>query len=158
MKLSKLIRSHKFDYVSILITDDLFPAPKKLRKGYKLFHFDKPISSEDAVEEMEKEGYAPANVYELLSWKDWNKDNYVIALGSVGEVCGIRRVVYLGRGGTERFLNLGHWSGGWYAYDRFLAVRNSTVKLSSSVETSEPLSLGAPCPHCGELVRVRFSK
>lgn len=35
-------------------------------------HIEQCISSEDVVLEMQKEGYEPANILELLEWKDWN--------------------------------------------------------------------------------------
>lgn len=131
-KLSKLIKEKKFDWVNSNITDDLFPVPEKISNKYKLFHFDRYISSENAIKEMEKENYVPANIYELLNWKGWNDKDWVIALGSVGDFDGRRGVPYLNGGGSRRLLNLRWFDLGWDANYRFLAVRNSESKPLSS--------------------------
>lgn len=132
-KLSKLIKDHKFDWVNSDITDNLFPEPETISSDFKLYHFNRYISSEDAIKEMESDGYRPANAWELLSWKEWNKTDLVVALGSVGEVDGCRRVLYLSRGVSGRGLSLDWWDGGWTARCRFLGVRN----LSSDTRASE---------------------
>lgn len=50
--LKKIIESKKFDWVNSVITEENFPK-QEIRKGeYKLFHFKKYISSEDASKEM----------------------------------------------------------------------------------------------------------
>lgn len=129
-KLSKLIEKQKFDWVNPDIKDSLFSLPKTIGTDFKLYHFNKRISSEDAIEEMEKEGYRPANAWELVSWKEGNKDA-VIALGSVSGVGDSRRVPYLYGGGSERSLGLGWFDGGWNADYRFLAVRNVPQELGN---------------------------
>lgn len=53
----------------------------------KLFHFDFPICSEDVIFEMEKNGYRPATLAELLSLgkrnlDTWTEKAHIIALGS----------------------------------------------------------------------------
>jgi hypothetical protein len=127
--LKKLIESKKFDWVNSNITEDLFPLVKRKHKGYKLFHFDRYISSEAVIREMEKEGYMPANTLELLEWKDWNDKDWVVALGSVGGVYGSRFVPGLDGGDSLRGLRLDHWGGGWLSRCRFLGVRNCTSAL-----------------------------
>lgn len=135
-KLSSLIKPLKFDWVNSDITDTLFKQPKEVSSDYKLFNFDRYISSEDALKEMEKEGYRPANVWELLGYakNGWNNRDWVVALGSVGEVHGSRHVPALDRDGSKRRLDLRWFDGGWRADYRFLAVRN----LSSDAKTSAP--------------------
>lgn len=137
--LKNLIIKGKFDYVNPDITEELFPLPAEISNEYKLFHFDRYISSEDAITEMNKEGYRPAHIYELLSY-DWNGEDLVIALGSVGEVSGRRSVVCLSRHGSERGLRLSWWVGDWDADYRFLGVRNSYSKTLET-GTSDTLSL-----------------
>lgn len=131
-----LVKPWDFTYINSSI-EDKFTIEEPRSSEYKLYHFDKYISSEDAIKEMEKEGYSPATLSELLSWKDWNKDDLVIALGSGAEVGGYRRVPYLIRDGSERGLDLYYFDGDWYAYCRFLAVRN----LSSVSKTLEKSTL-----------------
>ncbi len=138
--LKQLIESQKFNWVNSSITSDNFPIQPIRNSDYKLFHFDKFISSKDAIKEMEKKGYLPANIYELLSWKDWNDKDFVIALGSVADVGSRRYVACLRRLGSRRGLSLGWFDGGWGDYCRFLAVRNLD---SQTLESSalKPLAL-----------------
>lgn len=134
-KLEELIKSKKFDYVNPDITSKLFPAPKSVGTDFKLFHFNRYISSEDAIKEMEKEGYRAANVYELPSWDGWNDKDLVVALGSVGKVDGSRRVPDLDRHASKRGLDLHWWDGDWGAGYRFLgtAVTSVPSTLGNSV-------------------------
>lgn len=131
-KLSKLIKTKKFDWVNSDITDDLFPEPKEIGNDFKLYHFDKYIPSEDAVKEMKKDGFRPATAWELLSWPDWNEKDWVVALGSVCEVDGGRYVPDLDGSGAGRNLSLYWWGVGWSFRCRFLAVRNSSLSTSES--------------------------
>jgi hypothetical protein len=137
--LATLIRRGKFDYVNRDITVDNFP-PQDVRGGYKLFHFNKYFTTENAIAEMAQEGYTPANIYELLSWKEWNGRDFVIALGSVSEVFGDRRVPCLVRDDAERGLDL-YWDDcDWDDVCRFLAVRSLELKPSENLN-SLPLEL-----------------
>lgn len=131
-----------FDYVDSRIENN-FPLEPVRGEEYRLFHFDKYISLEDAVNEINKEGYTPANIHELLVCEDWNEKYWVVALGSAYEVRGGRRVPYLSRGGSERDLRLGWWGSDWGARCRFLGVRNSlsTHALGSSERPLESLTL-----------------
>lgn len=154
-KLSSLIKEKKFDYVNSDITDTLFSVPKEIGTDFKLYHFDRYISSEDAIKEMEKDGYKPANIYELLTWTGWNDNDWVVALGSVGKVDGDRRVPYLDGSGSRRDLHLRWFGLGWDALCRFLGVRNlssESVVLGDSV----PVTLGhsALCPHCNKVINL----
>lgn len=135
--LESLIKSKKFEYVNPNITTENFP-PEPIRSSeYKIFHFNRYISTEDAVKEMKKEDWLPANIYELLRWADWNEKDYVVAPGSVCEVSGDRYVAYLDRDGSGRDLRLGWFVDDWRDSCRFLAVRNSA--LSPSVPESSAL-------------------
>ncbi len=144
LKLSKIIKENKFDWVNSDITDDLFPVPNKVSNDFKLFNFNGDILSENVIKEMNREGYQPANAWELLSWKDWNNKDCVVGLGSVGEVFGYRDVPCLSRDDSERSLRLSWWGGGWGARCRFLGVRNSpegTMVLETELRNSDTLNL-----------------
>lgn len=131
--LERLIKARKFDWVNPDITSANFP-PQEIRKDFKLFHFDRVMTSKEAIAEMKKEGYEPANIYELLNWKDWNGKDFVVALGSGWrDPHGRRRVPYLGLWLGERKLNLSWLDDRWFARCRFLAVR---ALPSDSLETS----------------------
>ena len=143
MDLKKLIEKGKFGYVDPDITEANFPDLKQKKGGYKLFHFDRYISSEDVIKEMANEGFRPADLRELITWKDWNGKDTVVALGQTWrDSDGDRFVPYLYFGGGRR-LSLDWYDGGWYALYRFLAVRNSSAR--SAALALEPLDLGT-CP------------
>lgn len=133
--LSQLIADRKFDYVNPDIKDGIFPKPTEIGTDYRLYHLNKHISSENAIQEMTNEGYRPATIHELLLWKDWNDKDWVVALGSVCEVVGYRRVSYLCRDGFERDLDLDWWGSGWDADFRFLGVKNISQAQHLSSET-----------------------
>ncbi len=137
--LSQLIAG-KFDYVNPDITEKHFPvqADDERKKEYKLYHFGKSISSEDAIKEMEKDGYVPATLRDMLQWEEWNGEDWVVALGSVWRGSfGYRNVPFLYWRGCGRKLILHWFVYDWNDYYRFLAVR----KLASGTLTSEPLDL-----------------
>lgn len=131
-----------FDWVNSDIEAN-FPLEERKHGEYKLFHFDRYISSEDAIEEMKKKGYVPVTLLELLEWKKWNGKDWVVALGSVAEVDGRLYVPYLGGDGSERYLYLGWWGDVWDAYYRFLGVALSS-ETKSSEKALKPLDALTP--------------
>lgn len=131
--LMKLIKKAKFDYVNYSINDTLFQQPGELLKYFKIYHFNKNISTEDAIQEIEKDEYRPANAWELVNYaiEGWNGTDWVVGLGSVAEVDGDRGVPYLGGDVSERFLGLYDWGGAWSSRGRFLGVRNGSKTLNT---------------------------
>lgn len=123
--LNSLIKKGTFDYVNSDITPKNFPLQPLRSSDYKLFHFDRYISSDDVEKEMRAEGYEPANIFELLSWPLWNGKDLVVALGSVAGVDGDRSVPYLGESDSRRDLGLRWRVCDWYARCRFLGVKVS---------------------------------
>lgn len=101
---------------------------------YKLFHFNRYITSADAVKEMEAGGWVPATLSELLSWKDGNKSDWVITLGQSARVGGDRAVPVLWPRDGRWHLGLDPWGGGWPSSYRFLAIK--TTSDSKRVEDS----------------------
>ena len=138
--LAQLIEKGKFDYVNSSITEDLFPAPKTLHTDYKLFHFNKFISSQEAIVAIKKEGYIPATLHELLMWEEWNDKDTVVALGSSAHVDGHRGVPGLYGFGAERGLHLGWWRFDWHGDCRFLAVRNLPLD-TQTISSPDSLAL-----------------
>lgn len=156
--LKDLIEKGKFTYVNPNITLENFPVEPVRSEDYKVFHFDRFISSEDAVKEIEAAGYLPANIYELLSWKEWNGKDWVVALGSSCGLDGDRRVPDLDGWGSGRRLDLGWWVGGWRDRCRFLAVRNSTGAIEPKNTVLSPLDTLTLCPHCEKKVKIVIEK
>jgi hypothetical protein len=158
ISLTELIEKGKFRFVNSNITPDNFPVEPIRSEEYKVFHFDRYISSEEALKEIEGAGYLPANIYELLSWTEWNGKDWVIALGSSCVLDGRRHVPGLRGFGSGRGLGLDWWRGGWGGGYRFLAVRNSTVSLGSKTEELKHLDPQTLCPNCGKEVKIVLEK
>ena len=68
ISLKDRIARGKYDWVNSDITEEHFPTniPVAYDAEYKLFHFNRSISSDDAIKEMEKDGFRPAVLAELL--------------------------------------------------------------------------------------------
>lgn len=125
--LPALISSGKFGYVNPNITEANFPDVG-IGHDFKVYDFKKTVSSDYAIKQMEKDGYRPANLRELLIWisANWNGLDLVVALGQIWrDSYGDRCVPYVFRWIGERELYLDYFSSGWYGRFRFLAVRKS---------------------------------
>ena len=121
--LNKQVKDLKFDWVNSDAKN--FKATNKAgEKEYRVFHFNKYISSEDAIKEMKKEGFKSADCFDLMAYgKIWNGKDLVIALGSPWQdVSLVSFVLVLSQNDSERRLSLGSWDGGWYDHCRFLGV------------------------------------
>lgn len=154
--LKYLISKNKLAWVDSDITEANFPVQPqdKDKVEYKLYSFDRNISSEDAIIEMQKEGYEPTTLRQLLSWKDWNGEDWAVALGSVWrDGYGLRGVPVLGCDVAKRGLYLGWFEGDWGDVSRFLAVRKLTKNSKRSASKSlDTLTLD------GEVIEIRGVK
>ena len=140
--LQNLIESLKLGYINKDITNENFPDDGRLLTDSKVFDFNKLISSEEAIAEMKKDGYIPANLREMLFWaKDnWDNKNWVTALGSVYRHWHVGRgVPWLWRDAGGRGLYLGAFADGWDDGFRFLAVRESAALGHLEVGSLESL-------------------
>ncbi len=120
----------KYGWVNSDITEDHFPTSisADYDAEYKLFHFDRNISSDDAIREMEKEGFRPGVLAELLvlgeTQPELQKQFPVVALGSIWQHSnGHRSVSILYQYAAKRKLDLSWFEFGWAGGCRFLAVR-----------------------------------
>ena len=129
MDLAMMISVGRYDWVNRDITTDRFPlnGSGKTKVDAKLVYFGYNISSENVVKELDKKGFRPATIEELLAFGVTNPEIQrqfpVVALGSVCKVDGDRVVACLFRSVSGRSLDLGLWHGDWLDYFRFLAVR-----------------------------------
>ena len=129
--LDQMIEAGKYDYRNEYITVDNFPitGEGKVTSQLVLVHFNRDISSEDAVKEMAQMGLEPAKTEHLLAYgaQHWQRDpELVVALGSSWVGPGGHRYVPCLRGGCgDRRLRLFWWDGVWHGSWRFLAVRKS---------------------------------
>jgi hypothetical protein len=132
LSLSERITLGKYGWVNPDITENNFP--NKIEKDYKveckLFHFNKSISSESVIAEMEKEGFKPANILELLKLgeiqPELQKQFPIVALGPAWRLAdGSRFVPVLFFGDGRRGLNLYWFEDGWLGSYWFLGVRQA---------------------------------
>ncbi len=129
MTLEQMIAAGNYDWKNDDITAKRFPLSGTGKVAFepKLFHFDRDISSENAIKEMEKDGLRPAKIEELLAYgallPEEQRKYPIVALGSVAEVYGDRDVAYLSRGGSRRRLDLDWFDVDWRGGCRFLGVR-----------------------------------
>lgn len=129
LSLVDMIKAGAYDWVNPSITEVNFPktGTRETVVSAELIHFNKFISSDNAVLEMDKLGYRSATIHELLSFGAKNPDVQrqfpIVALGSSCEVPGYRRVAYLDRVVSRRDLGLSWWDVGWGGGCRFLGVR-----------------------------------
>jgi hypothetical protein len=136
LSLEEMIKAGNYDWVNSDITAKRFPIKSTGADEweFKMFHFDRSISSEDAVAGIKADDVAnpwqPAGIEHLLTYGKNNPEEQrkypIIGLGSVCVVVGRRLVPYLFRFVSERCLGLDWWGGDWDAYCRFLAVRKKS--------------------------------
>lgn len=112
------VTAGRYDWSNNDITSAHFPTKRTgtVKSGIKLFHFNRNISSEEAIQEMDKEGYRPAEACELLDFgkkhPDVQREFPIVALGSVWRrLRGRRFVVCLGRDVALRLADLSFGSG-----------------------------------------------
>lgn len=98
--------------------------------------------------------------------KDKFHDSYYanFFLFKVGSQFFVARVRVRGDGSLEVHIGRLSYDSGWYAERRHrvvvpqLALDPSETMTLSPSDTQTLCDLGAPCPNCGELVRIKFSK
>ncbi len=130
--LQQMIKAGNYDWVNNNITAEHFPVEGKDKQELTitLFHFNKPMTSDEIKNEMEKQDFRPAKVEELLAlgekYPELQKKFLIAALDSVWQdPNGSRLVPYLSWGGVRRDLYLCRlgdvWVAGWRW--RFVALR-----------------------------------
>ncbi|EKE20395.1 MAG: hypothetical protein ACD_8C00006G0007 [uncultured bacterium] len=130
MSVEEAVKLGSYDWSNSDVTTKNFPTKLsgKTDVEIKLFHFDRNISSENAIMEMDKTGYRPAETHELLAlgakYPDLQREFSIIALGSVWRhLDGSRYVAYLRRRDSRRKLHLRNFGIDWLGRCRFAAVR-----------------------------------
>ena len=125
-----MVKAGKYDYANSDVNDANFRTTRsgQAEVGIILVHFNRVISTEDALKELDRQGLRPAELPELLAFGDeFPKKQLkfpIVALGSVWQDRGGSRLVpCLDGGGLGRGLYL-LWAGdGWVELCRFAAVR-----------------------------------
>lgn len=142
MSLGEMIAAGNYDWKNDDITAKRFPIVGEGKVEFEdtIFHFDRDISSEDAVKEIlaadSKNPWEPAKIENILAYGAKNPEDQrkfpIVGLGSVGEVDGDRYVSCLSGSDSGRRLYLSWWGGGWGARCRFLGVRKKVSQALAS--------------------------
>ena len=133
MTFAEMIVVGRYESKNIDIDIKRFPLKGKgiVEFETRMFHFNRDISSEKAVELIQTDDktnpWKPARVEHLLAYGAQNPEEErkypIVGLGFVGEIVGHRRVPYLRRDVSRRFLYFLWWVFDWNDDCRFLAVR-----------------------------------
>ena len=130
LKLEAAIRAGNYDWKNNDINDKNFPSKRSgsAELDIRLVHFNKNMSSEDVLMELDKMGLRPAELQELLAfgakYPDEQRKYPIVVLGSVWRsLSGHRLVACLSVGDGKRELNLFYYGDGWGEDCRFAAVR-----------------------------------
>jgi hypothetical protein len=125
-----LVKRGKYNWSNSNITTKNFPTKYTGKSDLEidLVHFNRIISSEDVITELDKMGLRPVEAGELLKfgikYPDVQKDFPIVALGLVWrDLGGNREVLCLLRNGVERNASLNYFAGAWDDYYRFAATR-----------------------------------
>lgn len=130
LSVKQVVKLGKYDWVNSDINDKNYKTGKKGKAevAVELIHFNRPISSEDALKKIDQNGYRPAELHELLTLGEKHpnlqREFFIVALGSVWQdPNGNRSVPCLYRNASKRNLYLfwlgSDWADGW----RFAVVR-----------------------------------
>lgn len=130
MNVEDAVRLGRYDWVNENITSRNFPTKRRgtAEVVVELIHLERYVSTEGALRELDKMGYRPAELHELLAfgekYPDVQREFPVVAPGSVWQYPGgARGVPCLFRHGSGRSLRL-DWVGlDWGGLCRFAAVR-----------------------------------
>jgi hypothetical protein len=119
-----------YDWASTSITSKNFPTKRQgvAEVPVELIHFNRDISTDKALRELDRMGFRPAEIHELLAfgekYPEVQLEFPVVALASVWQDrYGFRYVSYLGRSGSERGLYLYRIEDDWDGIARFAVVR-----------------------------------
>lgn len=92
---------YKPGYGANKITEENFPSEitgKIVKVRVRLFHFEKQVCRNNVISEMDKAGYRPATIMELLAfakYPEWRQNYWVAALGStINDYCSPELFVY----------------------------------------------------------------
>ena len=141
MKIKQLIDDCNFDWI--------YEPIKELMSEYdgepvvgELHKFEKPISSEDALKELDNLGFRAGTLPELLAYQKAHPKSkeWIVALGTQFFLGGDSFVPSLGWDGDRRSLSRDWFGYEWGEYGRFLAVRKS-LELNSSDFALDDLTL-----------------
>lgn len=129
MGLEEMIQAGKYDWADSDITSKNFPITQhgKVEVAAELIHLNREVSSDEAIAALDRMGYRPETLPELLAfgakYPEVQREFPIVALGFVSLVYAYRCVACLWSHGGKRKLDLSWFDSRWGADCRFLAVR-----------------------------------
>lgn len=126
LTLEQMITAGGYDWVNSSITSESFPITEtgKAELNAQLVCFERAMSSDQALAELDKMGLRPATIAELLvfgaKYPQKQLEFSIVGLGSVAQLGDGRNVASLDQHGRRRVLYLYLFDDGWYVH-RFLA-------------------------------------
>lgn len=127
------IKRGNYGWTNSDLTEKKFPVTEDQygEWEWKLFHFNRSISSEDAIRLIQEDGFEPAQTGHILTFGEINPEEQrkypIIGLGSVAVVDLDRHVPVLWDGVGGRRLDLYWFDDVWNDRCRFLGVRRRSV-------------------------------
>ena len=123
MSLADMVKAGHYDWANKDITSKNFPNTRKGKDDVmpELVHFNRTITSDEAIAELDTMGFRSGTIEELLAYGATSPETQrkfpIIALGSSSVVHGYRLVAYLGylgrlRGAREASASTGGATGG----------------------------------------------
>lgn len=137
------IKRGNYDWRNSDLTGKKFPvtADQVGEWEWKLFHFNRNISSEEAIRLMKEDGFEPGAIGHILTFGEINPEEQrkhpIIGLGSVAKVYLSRFVPLLWYVHDWRALYLHWFDDDWYDYYRFLGVRRHLVTEDLSLLSAD---------------------
>lgn len=125
--IAELLERKKWGWVDPRITDEHFPADSEPSlDGARLEQYDRLVSSQFILDDLERRGRRPANAAEMLAWiianPDEQKEYSIVGLGKAWvDLESFKRVVVLPRLVSMPFVSLGYIASDWDTFYRFLS-------------------------------------
>ncbi len=132
LTLEQMIAAGRYDWKNSDINQKNFPIPPSKRGKedvvIELKHFNRTMDSDEVIRELDKDGFRPANVFELQAFAETYPEKQrefpIVALGSVWRHWGgSRSVAGLCGAADRRDLDLRCFDSRWHSDYRFAAVR-----------------------------------
>ncbi len=130
LPVEEAVQAGDYQAVHMGIVSKNFPSRKKGQAELEivLVRFDRRMTSEDVLRELDEEGLRAAELHEFLAfgakYPDVQRKCSVVGLGSVWrDRKKYRNVPCLYTASEGRYLDLRWWDDAWYSYSRFAAVR-----------------------------------
>lgn len=130
LSVEEAVTAGEYQGVNSAITSKNFPSSYRGQAQLliQLIRFDRRMTSENVLEELERESLRPAALPEFLAfgatYPEVQRKFSVVGLGSVWcDRKGYRNVPCLYTASEGRYLDLHWWDDGWYSYSRFAAFR-----------------------------------